>query len=94
MKKSILTIIILFGMVDGLFAQCSGGGLFQYGMVSDEEYYGSGMNTDEFNRNVEDLPLLPGHGFNENQSAPLSGGIFLLVGFGAVYALRKHKERG
>ena len=41
MKKIALTIAILLGMT--LFATAqNGGGLFQYGMVSDEAYYGNG----------------------------------------------------
>lgn len=87
MKKLALTIAIIFGLGIGVYAQ---GGLFQYGAVSDEEYYGSGydMNRDGL------LPIgLPGHGETDNQTAPLGGGALLLIGFGAAYAWKKSDVR-
>ena len=48
MKKLCLIIAIVFGLAFGAFAQ---GGLFKYGMVSDEEYYGSFRGANN--------PLLP-----------------------------------
>lgn len=78
----------------GSFAQW-GGGLFQRGVVSDEEYYGASgyFNYTFLDRDPENslLPILPGHGFDENQNAPLGSGVLLLIGFGAAYALRKKK---
>lgn len=90
MKKLALTIAIVLGIGLGAFAQ---GGLFQYGFVSDEEYYGSAYwALDENNRNQGLLPELPYHNLNENQDAPLGSGALLLIGFGAAYALRKKKD--
>ena len=87
MKKLALTIAIIFGLDIGVYAQ---GGLFQYGAVSDEQYYGAGYN----NRNTDPLlPGLPGHGNDTNQPAPLGGGALLLVGFGAAYALKKRSKK-
>ena len=44
MKKALLTISIIFTMAVSASAQ---GGLFQYGAVSDENYYGAGNRTNE-----------------------------------------------
>ena len=86
MKKTIITLAIIFGLGLGAFAQ---GGLFQYGAVSDEEYYGAGYSRGDLSSN----PLmLPGHGETENQPAPLGGGALLLIGFGAAYALKKKRD--
>ena len=88
MKKLALTIAIIFGLGIGVYAQ---GGLFQYGAVSDEEYYGSGYGYNDLDRNG--LPIiLPGHGETDNQAAPLGSGALLLIGFGAAYALKKKSE--
>ncbi len=86
MKKTIITLAIIFGLGLGVYAQ---GGLFGYGAVSDEEYYGYGAND----RTTGDMPLLPGHGGTENApAAPLGGGALLLIGFGAAYALKKRNK--
>lgn len=86
MKKTLLTIAIIFTMTLGAAAQ---GGLFQYGAVSDEEYYGAG------NRNGE-TPLISlpnAHGEATDAPAPLGSGALLLIGFGAAYALKKQRKR-
>ena len=86
MKKTIITLAIIFGLGLGAFAQ---GGLFQYGAVSDEDYYGAG-----FRNNDPSMPLvLPGHGeTTDSPAAPLGSGALLLIGFGAAYALKKKRE--
>lgn len=89
MKKLVLTAMIT--LMVGLCANAypsKGGGLFQRGMVSDEEYYGSGHRTDD-----PLFPALPAHGQNNNQDAPLGGGALLLIGFGAAYALKKRSKK-
>ena len=87
MKKTIITLAIIFGLGLGVYAQ---GGLFGYGAVSDEEYYGYGPND---RSTTGGMPLLPGHGETENApAAPLGGGALLLIGFGAAYALKKKRE--
>ena len=85
MKKTIITLAIIFGLGLGVYAQ---GGLFGYGAVSDEEYYGYGAND----RTTGGMPLLPGHGETENQPAPIGSGALLLIGFGAAYALKKRNK--
>ena len=89
MKKLALTIAIIFGLGIGVYAQ---GGLFGYGAVSDEEYYGAGYGYNDPYR-TGNMPLLPGHGETDNQTAPLGGGALLLIGFGTAYALKKRKEQ-
>ena len=99
MKKVALTIAIVLGISMSSIAQ---GGLFQYGEVSDEDYY-AGIAWYALNQNNEfqksgllpglpGLPGLPTHGQEENQDAPLGSGALLLIGFGAAYALKKQRK--
>ena len=97
MKKLALTIAIVLAMSFGAYAQ-RGSGMFQYGMVSDEEFYGAGYGLyydDDFGLRTTGvvMPNLPIHGETGNQNAPLGGGALLLVGFGAAYALKKRSEK-
>lgn len=97
MKKTLLTFAIVLGISMSSFAQW-GGGLFQYGEVSDQDYYGSAWyaldQNYEFQRNVGLLtPGLPIHGETDNMDAPLGGGALLLIGFGAAYALKKRCKK-
>lgn len=87
MKKLALTIAIIFGLGIGVYAQ---GGLFQYGAVSDEQYYGAGYN----NRNTDPLmlPGLPDHGNDTNQPAPIGSGIAVLLGLGGAYLVGKRRK--
>lgn len=94
MKKVIVAIAIIFGINFSTYAQM-GGGLFQYGEVTQEDYYYGSVwyaldQTNIFvNKNIDPLmPNLPGHGLDHNEDAPLNGGIILLIGFGMVYALK------
>ncbi len=88
MKKLTIIIAIVLGLEIGAHAQ---GGLFQYGAVSDEEYYGSA--TDQVNhRDGLLLPGLPLHGTENHENAPLGGGAIMLIGFGVVYALKKRNK--
>ena len=87
MKKLSITIAILLGMSMTTFAAPDGGGLFQRGTVSDEEFYGSGFRGNE-------KPMLPFHEQTTNQPAttPLGGGIAVLVGLGAAYLVAKRRK--
>jgi len=91
MKKIALTIAILLGLGFGAFAQ---GGLFQYGAVSDEEYYGTAFYSNRSTTlfSMTDLNL-PQHGSDINEPAPLAGGALLLIGFGAAYAATKRRKK-
>lgn len=86
MKKLSITIALLLGMSITTFASPDGGGLFQRGMVPDEEYFGSRIN---------ERPIMPYHELNTNQpaSTPLGSGIAVLLGLGAAYLVgKKSKE--
>lgn len=88
MKKLALTFAIVLGITIGAFAQ---GGLFQYGAVSDEEYYGSAMVNDRTTPGL--FPLLPDqHGLTTSEAAPLGSGAALLIGLGAAYAAAKRRK--
>ena len=96
MKKLALTFAIVLGITMSSFAQ---GGLFQYGAVSDEDYYyGTAWyalnQNNEFQQRTGSglLPGLPYHDETTNQDAPLGGGALLLIGFGAAYALKKRNK--
>lgn len=84
MKKLALTIAIVLGLSLSSFAEY-GGGLFQRGVVSDEEYYGMGYRDNL-------MPVLPYHNLNENQDAPLGSGIAVLLGLGAAYLVSKKRK--
>ena len=88
MKKTIITLAIIFGLGIGAFAQ---GGLFQYSAVSDEAFYGSGYDSYNIRESLM-YPGLPVHGQDSNTDAPLGGGVLLLLGFGAAYAMKKRRE--
>jgi len=78
MKKLALIIAIVLGSSLTIFANPNGGGLFQRG------------DTPEQTRNAN-MPSLPNHGETGNQDAPLSTGIAVLIGLGAVYAVTKKR---
>ena len=84
MKKSIITLALIL-MSIGTFAQ---GGLFKYGAVSDETYYGAGRTA-----NNQSFFLPDSHGLNTDESAPLGSGALLLIGFGAAYAGFRRKNQ-
>lgn len=85
MKKSALTIAILFALTLCATAQ-NGGGLFQRGPVNEE--------SNSYEPTRDGLISLPStHGQDIDADAPLGSGIALLIGLGAVYALvKKHEE--
>ncbi len=89
MKKTLLTIAIILTMTLSASAQ---GGLFGYGAVSDEAYYGAGYyRTGE---GLLELNLPTSHGESTDQnSTPLGGGALLLIGFGAAYAVKKRRKQ-
>ena len=90
MKKLVLTIAIVLGITFGASAQFfgdnepqqKGGGLFGRGETPDYADGGTGTGT----------PMLPAHGQNTNQDAPLGSGALLLIGFGAAYAAAKRRK--
>lgn len=95
MKKYIITIAIVLTACVASFAQNqrNSGGLFQYGWVSDEEYYGADIYG--YNRGAGNFGLLlpTTHNTTEDFNAPLGSGALLLIGFGAAYALKKKSSK-
>ena len=84
MKKIALTIAIVLGL--GLTTFANPGGMFQRG-TTDEEYTG----TSSYFRDGGS-PMLPNHGLNENQNAPLGTGIAVLTALGAAYLVGKKRR--
>jgi len=86
MKKLALTIAIVLGLGMTSFADSANGGLFQRGEAIENNggtIYGS--NRDGF-------PILPNHGSENNEPAPLGSGIALLTTLGAAYLVSKRKH--
>ena len=91
MKKKIIIMAIALGLGFSSFGQ--GSGLFKRG-YEDEERYGA-FRYDGFMHKGwgGELPALPyQHDLETDQPAPVGGGVVLLIGFGAVYALSKKRE--
>ena len=89
MKKLALTIAIVLGLGMTTFADPNGGGLFQRGLIPDEEYYG----MDYYNIYRDGgMPLLPNHGETDNADAPLGTGIAVLTALGAAYLVGKKRR--
>lgn len=83
MKKTIITIAIVFGMCMGAFAQ--EGGLFGKGPSRADNGY-------SYREGEGSLLGLPSeHNKNTDQGAPLGSGIVALIGFGAAYALKNRR---
>ena len=93
MKKIVLTIAVVMGMALATNAQyfgnednavsAQGGGLFGRGETPEGAFDRTGVL----------LPMLPhDHGLTDDQDAPLGSGVWLLLGFGAAYALGKRKK--
>jgi len=85
MKKTIITLTILFGMSIGLSAQ---GGMFGYGETRSSGSY-------EDNREQSFLHLPSSHGGTGDDAgtgAPLGSGLAVLIGLGAAYALTKKRN--
>lgn len=91
MKKLAITLTIILGMTLSVSAQW-GGGLFGYGAVSDEDFYGAAYGFQDRTDGLLNLPSA--HGVDTDQyGAPLGGGALLLIGFGAAYALKKRQKQ-
>ena len=84
MKKTLLTFAFILTMALGASAQ---GGLFKYGAVSDESYYGSARQD---NGGLLSLPTT--HGNTDDVNAPLGSGLAILAGLGGGYLLAKRRK--
>lgn len=89
MKKIALTLAIVLGMTFAASAQYFG----DNGQPQGGGLFGRGETRDGGNASSVSTPLLPGHGLNTNQDAPLGSGAILLIGFGAAYAMSKRSKK-
>ncbi len=80
MKKLALTIAIVLGIGLTSFADPNGGGMFGRGSESNSR------ESELF------TPILPQHGQNTNQAAPLGTGIAVLTALGAAYLVGKRRK--
>ena len=92
MKKTIITLTLILGMTMTSFAD---GGLFNRGYNAENGYSGYnyfGAKAEVDNAVSPATPLLPQHGQETNQSAPLGSGIAVLMGLGAAYMVAKKRR--
>ena len=92
MKKLALTIALILGLTMTTFAD---GGLFKRGYnaengASGYNYFGAKVEDD--NAGSPAMPLLPQHGEDTNQPAPLGSGIALLAALGGAYLVGKRRR--
>ena len=92
MKKLTITIALLLGLTMTTFAD---GGLFKRGYnaqngSSGYNYFGAKPEGD--NAGSPAMPLLPQHGEDTNQPAPLGSGIVLLAALGGAYLVGKRRR--
>ena len=92
MKKTIITLTLLLGLTMTTFAD---GGLFKRGYnaengASGYNYFGAKVEGD--NAGSPAMPLLPQHGQETNQPAPLGSGIALLAALGGAYLVGKRRR--
>ena len=92
MKKLTITIALILGLTMTTFAD---GGLFKRGYnaengASGYNYFGAKVEDD--NAGSPAMPLLPQHGQETNQPAPLGSGIALLAALGGAYLVGKRRR--
>ena len=92
MKKLALTLVIVIGLGLSAFAE---GGLFQRGYnakngFSGYTYFGATDMGEE--RETFTSPLMPIHGLETDQDAPVGSGIVALLGLGAAYMVAKKRK--
>jgi len=86
MKKLVVTIAIVLGLGMTSFADPTNGGLFQRGEAVESN------GTTIYGPNRDGTPMLPNHGQEGNQPAPLGSGIAIMLGLGAAYLVGKRKQ--
>ena len=91
MKKTIITLSLILGITMTTFAD---GGLFnrgnnaKNGQASGYIYF----NAKDTGSGDVAMPMLPPHGSDENNPAPLGSGIAVLMGLGAAYLVGKKRR--
>ena len=95
MKKLIITIAILLGLGITSFAEDNSGGLFGRAGNGNGSHSGYVLFEAKDSESTSDVPtpMLPQHGQDTNQPAPLGSGIAILVGLGSAYLVRKNYTR-
>ncbi len=94
MKKTIIILTIILGFSLSALAD---GGLFNRGYnakngVSGYTYFSTkGINLRE--DDPFSAPLLPAHGEDTNQDAPVGSGIAILMGLGATYWMARKRKK-
>ena len=90
MKKTILTIVLLLVLTMTTFAD---GGLFNRGYNAKNGQSGYiYFNAKDTGSGDVAMPMLPPHGSDENEPAPLGSGIAVLMGLGAAYLVGKKRR--
>jgi hypothetical protein len=91
MKKLIMTIAILLGLTMTSFAD---GGLFNRGYNAKNGQSNGYIYFNAKNTASEEVatPMLPPHGSDDNEPAPLGSGIALLTALGAGYVVAKRRK--
>ena len=91
MKKLIMTIAILLGLTMTSFAD---GGLFNRGYNAKSGQANGYIYFNAKNTASEEVatPMLPPHGSDDNEPAPLGSGIALLTALGAGYVVAKRRK--
>ena len=92
MKKSIITLGIILGMTMTSFAD---GGLFHRGNNGQNSQNSGYVYYDAMGGEKAGdpgTPLLPPHGSQNNENAPLGSGIALLTVLGAGYVVAKKRR--
>ena len=90
MKKTIITLTIFLGLSLTTFAD---GGLFNRGYNAKNGQSGYiYFNAKDAVREDVATPLLPPHGSDDNEPAPLGSGIAVLALLGAGYAVAKKRK--
>lgn len=82
MKKILFAIAIVMTM--GFCASAQSDSFFKVNNADDYDYR-TGVG------NEAGFTLPAGHGYDNDSTAPLGGGLLILTAFGAGYALRKRK---
>lgn len=81
MKKILLTLAIVFTVSCTAMAQ------------GRDSFFNDWDDVDNnLNRDGLEIPLLPPHGLEYDQPAPLGSGLLLLTALGAGYAVAKRKK--
>ncbi len=61
-------------------------------MAQSDGFFNNWSNSDDRDNDDLELPALPEHGLNGNQSAPLGSGLLILTALGAGYAALKRRD--